>query len=119
MASFIRTIPHSERSDYVEEILGRSDHQIPLKFKPTRSQPGDFIYLAYHGGIVARALISEIVPYSGAVPVSSGQTRFDAKFLVRYQNGWQKPPKPISFKGAQGIRYLDRLGLEGIDAENW
>lgn len=119
MASFVRSIQREETPRYVDQILGRYKHHIPLKIKPSRAIPGDFIYLAYRGEIIGRALISEIIPRSGLVPISSDQIPFDAKFLVCYQHGWQKPPRIISFKGTQGIRYVDQHGLEALDAEKW
>jgi len=107
MSSFVRCIQQSERPLYVEEILLRSDHHIPLKGRPRRAKPGDFIYLAYRGKIVGRARISRIVPSPSDVRIASDRRRYRATWLVKYRGGWQRPPRDIPHRGHVGIRYLD------------
>ena len=119
MTSFVRTIQQEEEPGYIEAILSRSDHFIPLKFCPKRAGPGDFIYLAYRGRIVGRALIGEIDLRGGEVPIGHNQRSYRAKCLVWYRGGWQRSPRYIPFKGCQGIRYLDVVGLEDLDSEQW
>jgi len=119
MASFVRTIQQEEKLEYIEEILSRSDHYIPLKFYPRRVHPGDFIYLAYRGKIVGRALVERIEPVADEVLIGSERRSYQAECLVRYKGGWQRSPRDIPFEGCQGIRYLDRVGLESLDSEQW
>lgn len=115
MTSFIRTIPKTESPNYIDEILSRSDHFIPLPFIPKRSVPGDYIYLAFRGVLKGRAKIERIEPHEGQIPISSSIKHLHAKCLVRYRGGWQKPSRIINFKGTQGIRYIDRLGMREMD----
>jgi hypothetical protein len=104
VTSFIRTIAQSESQEYVNQILSRSDHFIPLKFQPRRARPGDFIYLAHRGRIVGRAVIRSIDPTLNDVPIASDQLLYAAEWLVRYRGGWQRSPRRITFRGYQGIR---------------
>jgi hypothetical protein len=119
VTSFVRTIQHEETPAYVNEILARRDHFIPLPFIPRSSHPGDFIYLAHRGRIVGRARIDSIAPYSGDVPISSYRISFDAKSLVKYSGGWEMPEATIEFRGFQGIRYLPTVGLSHLDKQRW
>ena len=120
MTSFIRTAQQGEHLSYIEQILGRTDHFIPLKFLPRRAHKGDFIYLAYRGEIVGRARITEIRAVNHDVPFGSTQRPYPAMSEVWYgKEGWECPGRIIPFKGYQGIRYLDTMGLEGLDSEVW
>jgi hypothetical protein len=121
MASFIRSIPQSENSKYIETILARRNHHIPLNICPKETEPGDFIYVAYGGAIIARAKIVEIALCESDVPISSDQVPYDAKVLVRYEDGWRRAPRHIPFKGTTGIRYVNRQRppLNGLDNETW
>ena len=111
MTSFIRTIPRKEEPRYVEEILSRRDHFIPLKGQPKRAKPGDFLYLAYRGLIVARARIDRFESVNRNVPIGPDGRCYHARCLVHYRGGWQRCPRDVPFKGSQGIRY--------VDAEEW
>ena len=106
MSSFVRCIPKYEAPSYVEEILSRSDHFIPLKRRPRRAQPGDFFYLAYGGRIVGRAAIDSIAAARSDVPIASDRRLYEAEWLVKYKGAWQRPPVDISYRGHQGFRYL-------------
>lgn len=119
MTSFVRTIPRNEKPEYVDKILSRSDHHIPLKFEPRRARAGDFIYLAYRGGIVGRAIIDTIRPIASDVPIGPDGRPYHAQWLVRYRGSWQCSPRQMPFRGYQGIRYLDTMGLVDLDFERW
>jgi hypothetical protein len=119
MPSFIRTIPREEEPEHIEEILSRTDHFIPLKLRPRRANPGDSIYLAYRGEIVGRAVINRFESAPQDVSVGSGKRVFQAKCLVYYGGGWQRPSQSTPFRGYQGIRYLDKMGLEYLDSKAW
>jgi hypothetical protein len=118
MASFIRTIQKKETEEYVDEILDRFDHYIPLKFNPTRAGPGDFIYLAHRGNIVGRAVISSIDEANSEVTIGADEIPFDARYLIRYKGTWQRSPQDIPFRGRQGIRYIDKLDKEVLHLRN-
>jgi len=121
MTSFLRTIQQRENKEYVEEILSRSDHFIPLKGRPRRAKPGDFLYLTYHGRVVGRAEIDEIEEVERTVPFGSSQRQYHAKCLVHYRGRWQRPESNVSirYKGYVGIRYVDTVGLEHLDDQLW
>ena len=119
MTSFVRTIRGSESSEYVEDILGRIDSAIPLPFIPTRAMAGDFVYLAYSGRIVGRARIRSLRPHEAEVAIGSQRKRMQARCIIELDGQWQVPNRQISFQGAQGIRYVDRIGYSGIDTEKW
>ena len=119
MTSFIRTIQRQETDEYVEEILSRSDHFIPLKGQPQYSQKDDYIYLLHNGLIIARAKISRLEPTVQPVKIGSEKREFPAGCLVWYKGGWEKPKICRQLRGFQGIRYLDTLGLENLDRESW
>lgn len=44
---------------------------------------------------------------------------YTAEYLVHYVGGWQRPLRPIAFRGYQGIRYLDTVSLQSLDSEKW
>ena len=119
MTSFIRTIQRKEQRCYLEEILSRREHFIPLKGRPLRAKPGNFVYLAYRGSIVGRATIDRFE--SGTFNVCTGHDRrpYLAKCKVHYRGGWQCCPRDVHFTGKQGIRYVDKVGLAHLDAEEW
>jgi hypothetical protein len=119
MTSFIRTARREETREYIEEILSRRDHFIPLRFRPRRAHPGDFIYLAHRGSIVGRALISRLQDTDKKVPIGSEHRAYPARCLVWYEGGWQRPRRRILFKGYVGIRYLDTMRMEELDGERW
>lgn len=119
MASFIRTIPQAEHVTYVDEILSRTRHFIPLKLLPKRAGQGDFVYLAHRGKLVGRAVIDRIQPVGAEVPIGSDRDLYGARWLVHYSTGWQRAPRAIPFRGRQGIRYLNTEGLQQLDSERW
>jgi hypothetical protein len=119
MTSFIRTIPREEQDWYVKEILSRTDDFIPLKGKPLRAKPRDFMYLVCRGLILARARIDRIQSGNFIVLIGSNQHPYQAKCKVRYRGGWQRCPRQVPFKGSQGIRYVDTVGLAYLNAEEW
>jgi hypothetical protein len=119
VTSFIRSIQREEKPEYVDEILSRTNHFIPLRFHPTRASCGDYIYLAYRGRIVGRAVIDQLQDVSKTVPFASDQHEYEAKCLIRYRGGWQRPPRHIAYTGTVSIRYLDTMGLEDLDTERW
>ena len=117
MTSLIRTAQQEETREYINEILSRRDHFIPLIFRPRRAHSGDYVYLAHRGRIVGRAVIDRLQDTSEEVPLGSQRRAYPARCLVCYEGGWQRPPRPIPFKGYVSIRYLDTMGLEELDAE--
>ena len=119
MTSFIRTIERRESPDYVDEILSRSDHFIPLRFRPLQARPGDYICIAYGGRIIGCATIARIAVCDRPVFIGRPPRPYPAKWLVHYRGGWSKPSSPIPFRGSQGIRYVDTVGLAHLDAEKW
>ena len=119
MTSFIRTIQRQEQCAYLKEILSRTEHFIPLKGKPLRASPGDFMYLAYRGLIVGRARIDRFESVSHDVPIGFKRGPYVATWLVHYKGGWQRCPREVRYRGTQGIRYVDTEGLAHLDAEEW
>lgn len=119
MSSFTRTIPTGKGEGFVEEILSRADHLIPLTFRPTKAGSGDFIYLVFRGVIVGRARISAIHPADS--DVATGIQRYPrwAKWIIKYVGRWERPPKSIQVQGHQSIRYLEAHSLEHLDYEAW
>jgi hypothetical protein len=106
MTSFVRTIRADEDPMYVQQLLARRHHWIPLKIRPKKAVEGDHIYLCFQGALVGRALISEIVPAKGPVRIGSTQRQYNAKWLVKYEGPWEAPTRRIPCTGSQGIRYL-------------
>ena len=119
MTSFTRTIPVEENAVYVDEILHRFEHRFPLAIFPQRASKGDHLDLVYRGQIVARVRIDSVVPAPGSVLIGSDQRPYPANWLVRYSSGWERAPRPIAFRGHQGIRYLDTIGMRHLDAQAW
>ena len=119
MTSFVRTIRWKETPKHIEEILGRHNHFIPLKGMPARAKPGDFIYLAYRGRIIGRAVIDWLERVDWVVHIGSDRREYPAKCLVHYRGGWQDPERFVPFRGCQNIRYLDKMKLEHLDLEEW
>ena len=119
MSSFTRTIPKSTKEDAVQQVLSRSEHYVPLAYRPNRANPGDFIYLVYRGLIVGRARIRTIHAvdddrYSKQDPYPDW-----AKWIIRYVGNWERPPKDIQVQGHQSVRYLESHALEHLDGEDW
>jgi len=120
MTSFIRTAQRREHVCYIDEILDRRCHFIPLKFRPGRANVGDFIYLAHRGEIVGRARITEFRAVNHDVPFGSTQRPYRATCEVWYgEEGWEPTKRRIPYKGYVGIRYVDTMGLEDLDSEVW
>ena len=119
MTSFIRTIQRKEQRCYLEEILSRREHFIPLKGRPLRAKPGNFVYLAYRGSIVGRARIDRFESVNRNVPIGTDGRCYHARCLLHYRGGWQRCPRQVPFRGSQGIRYVDTVGLAHLDAEEW
>ncbi len=115
MVSFTRTVPAEKNPQEVHRILTRPDHFIPLTFRPSKAEPGDYIYLIFRGEILGRAQISRIDP------VGSGDPAFPdwARWAIRYQGQWQLPPTHISVQGHQGVRYLPTHQLGHLDSQQW
>ena len=119
MSSYVRTVQSREIPEYVDEILNRVDHYLLLKFIPRRASSGDFMYLAYRGELVGRAVIDRLEEVDGIYPIGSKQEDYHARCLVWYRGGWERPPRRIPVRGRQGIRYLEGLGLSELDQEKW
>ena len=119
MNSYIRTIQREEIPAYVEEILNRVDHYGLLNCVPRKASPGDYFYLAYRGKIIGRAVIDRFEVVDDIDPIGSKRKDYETRCRVRYSGGWQRPPRRIPVKGWQGIRYLEGLGLSGLDQEEW
>ncbi|HEY69218.1 MAG TPA: hypothetical protein G4O08_01400 [Anaerolineae bacterium] len=119
MSSFTRTIPSENGEAFVNQILSREDHYVPLAYRPTRAQPGDFIYLVFRGRMVGRARIAAIESAAPARLV--GEDRYPpwAKWIIRFVGTWQKPPRDIPVQGHQSVRYLETHALEHLDTESW
>jgi len=116
LSSFTRTIPADKGQAYVEEILSRANHFVPLAYRPTRAMPRDHIYLVFRGLIVGRARISRIDPAAG-----TSDQRYPrwAKWVIRYAGRWERPPREIRVQGHQSVRYLEAHSLEHLDREIW
>jgi hypothetical protein len=119
LSSFTRTIPKYKKIEEVNLILSQKTAFIPLAYRPTRAQAGDFIYLIFQGIIVGRAKISAIEAVDSAVPSDSDQVPTWARWVVRYEAGWQKPPREIPVQGHQSVRYLEAHALNDLDSEAW
>jgi hypothetical protein len=119
MSSFTRTIPRYKNLEDVNQILSRKDHFIPLAYRPTRAQAGDFIYLIYLGMIVGRARISSIDPVDPVVTAGTSRYPDWARWVVRYAGEWEKPPRKIPVQGHQSVRYLEKQSLGQLDSEIW
>jgi hypothetical protein len=119
LSSFTRTIPRDKKEDDVNQILSRKNDFIPLAYKPTKAQAGDFIYLVFRGIIVGRARISSIDAVDNDVP--SGIKRYPdwARWVVRYAGEWERPPREIQVQGHQSVRYLETHSLTHLDSEKW
>jgi len=119
LSSFTRTIPSDKKEDDVNQILSCKDHFIPLAYRPTKAQAGDFIYLIFRGMIVGRARISSIDAVDAEVPLGTKQYPIWAKWVVRYTGEWEKPPREIPIQGHQSVRYLETHALSQLDSEIW
>jgi len=119
LPSFTRTIPGYKGKDYVNQILVRKNHFIPLAYRPTKAQPGDFIYLVFRGLIIGRAQISSVDAVDFEVPTGNVVYPHWAKWVVRYEGEWQKPPREIPVEGHQSVRYMDTHSLTHLDSERW
>jgi hypothetical protein len=119
LSSFTRTIPGHRQQNFVDQVLAREDHFIPLAYRPTRAGAGDFIYLIYRGVIVGRARISAVDPVDPGEPEAEGQYPDWAKWVVRYAGRWEKPPTEIQVQGHQSVRYLETQSLGHLDSERW
>jgi hypothetical protein len=119
MASFTRTVPGYKGEEHVLQILSCHDHFIPLVYRPVKARAGDFIYLIYKGQIVSRARISAIVPFESRVANELEEPLHWARWIIRYSGRWEKPPRTISVRGHQSIRYLETHSLSYLDTEVW
>ena len=119
MSSFTRTIPGYQQEDFVNQILAQENHFIPLAYRPTKAEAGDFIYLIYRGAIVGRARISAVDPVGPGASIVGGQYPDWARWVVRYTGRWEKPPRVIPVQGHQSIRYLETQSLDHLDSERW
>jgi hypothetical protein len=104
---------------FVQGILSRADHFIPLAYRPTKATPGDFIYLVFRGVIVGRARISAIDPVDTHAMEGTETYPDWAKWVVRYVGQWEKPPRDIPVQGHQSVKYLETHTLEYLDDESW
>jgi len=119
LSSFTRTIPTEKGQAYVNKVLSRPDHFVPLAYRPARAGSGDFIYLVFRGVIVGRARISRIDPVGSAAPVGMRWFPNWARWIIRYRGRWQKPPREIPVQGHQSVRYLETHSLGHLDRETW
>jgi hypothetical protein len=119
LASFTRTIPGYKGENHVIGILSRTDHFIPLAYRPARARAGDFIYLIFHGKIVGRARIASIDFVNSEMHREDDRYPVWAKWVIRYSGEWEKPPREIPVQGHQSVRYLDTHVLEHLDSERW
>lgn len=119
MTSFIRTIQREELPSWIEEVLSRRKSFLPLPFFPGRALPGDFVYLAFRGSLVGRARILNVEETDDVVRISSIQRPFRARSKMHYTQGWSRAPGHVPFRGYQGIRYVDTMGLSKLDLEEW
>jgi hypothetical protein len=119
MASFTRTIPSYKGGDYLMRILSRRDGFIPLAYRPVHALAGDFIYLIFRGEIVGRARISAIVPAGSQAGEQFEESLSWARWIIRYSGKWASPPRKISVKGHQSVRYLEAQSLSHLDTEIW
>ncbi len=93
LSSFTRTIPSEKGDDYVNQILSQKRYFIPLAYRPTKAQAGDFIYLVFRGVIVGRARIASIKSVASEIPGETRRYPIWAKWIVRYVGEWEKPPE--------------------------
>ena len=107
MSSFTRTIPAYKKEDDLREVFSRENYFIPLAYKPTKAQAGDFIYLIFQGKIVARARISAIEAINSDDESRSEQYPDWANWAVWYSGKWEQPPREIAVQGHQSVRYLE------------
>ena len=114
MSSFTRTIPAYKPRSLVENLLTSTNSTIPLSFRPGRAEPGDFIYLIHQGLLRGRARIAAIEPAS-----LSPDTPSWARWVIRCQGRWERPPRPIPTQGHQGVRYLSAQEQERLHGEPW
>jgi len=119
LASFTRTVPAQKDPREVTRILSRKDHYLPLTFRPSRAETGDFLYLVHRGRIAGRAEIDRIEAVEEASRSSKADPPDWARWLIWYRGTWQQPPREIEVQGHQGVRYLETQGLEDLDREDW
>jgi hypothetical protein len=119
MSSFTRTIPSEKGAAFVDQVLSRADHYVPLAYRPTRARPGDFIYLVFRGRMVGRARITAIEPVESAHPMDGDRYPQWARWIIRFSGAWQKPPRDVPVQGHQSVRYLETHALEHLDLETW
>ena len=119
MSSFTRTIPTEKGQAYVNKVLSRPDHFVPLAYRPARAGSGDFIYLVFRGVIVGRARIIRIDAIDRGDSSEGGQYPSWARWVVRYAGEWENPPREILVQGHQSVRYLETHALEHLDSEIW
>jgi hypothetical protein len=119
VSSFTRTVPSYKKEEDVNEILSKRDHFLPLAYRPTKAQAGDFIYLVFRGLIVGRVKISAIEAVDSRVPPGNGQYPVWARWVIRYAGGWEMPPREIPVQGHQSVRYLEAHALTQLDFEIW
>ena len=77
-----------------------------FRFKP-KVDEGDKIFFTEAGMIKGYGIIFEVSPSSGEVCEVTGR-EWKGDCVVKYKD-WHWLKTPISFKGFQGIRYIDRL----------
>ncbi len=119
MSSFTRTIPAYKTKDDLCAVLSREDYYVPLSFKPTKAQAGDFIYLIFQGKIVGRAKISFLKAVDSEDIARSLEFPAWAKWAVWYSGKWEQPPREIAVQGHQSVRYLESHSLLHLDNEKW
>jgi hypothetical protein len=103
----------------VKQILSRKDHFIPLAYRPSRAQAGDFIYLIFHGLIVGRVKITSIEAVETDGPSGTSGYPTWARWVIKYAGGWEEPPREIQVQGHQSVRYLETNALAYLDSEKW
>jgi hypothetical protein len=119
LSSFTRTIPRATSADAVQQVLNRSDHYLPLAYRPTKANAGDFIYLVFRDLIIGRTRISTIHAVDDFSFSEAGPYPDWAKWIIRYKGGWESPPRDIPVQGHQSVRYLESHALEHLDHESW
>jgi hypothetical protein len=119
LSSFTRTIPSYKKAEDVNQLLSKRDHFLPLAFRPTRAQAGDYIYLVFRGVIVGRAKIMAIETADSDAAPGNGPYPDWARWVVRYAGEWEMPPRVIRVQGHQSVRYLEAQALTQLDAESW
>lgn len=104
-----RTIPADESQRWLNRLFdGRwATTTFPLAGAPSKTSPGDSLFLIYRGHVVGRFKIIKVRRVRETVTVGSqGAKRIAARCKIVVQCPGERPVVVLRRRGHQGVRYV-------------